>query len=63
MVDGEDEDDAAQEGGEREWAMWRGTQHLACDGEGQVIDETFSQTALLHGRSDTPPNPDDFPHY
>lgn len=56
-------EDDEEDDGEREWAIWRGVQHLACDGEGQAIDESLRQIASLHGRSDRPPTPDDLPHY
>jgi hypothetical protein len=61
VVDGEDEQGA--DDGTREWAMWRGVQELACDGEGRVFTHTLSPVQPLHGRSDQPPHPDDCPQY
>ncbi|MGO1069932.1 hypothetical protein [Lysobacter sp. CA199] len=60
VVDG-DEDQAEDD--PREWAMWRGMQHLVCDGEGRAIEQTLRPIASLHGSSAQPPSPDEFPHY
>lgn len=61
VVDGLDPDDPDDDS--RAWAMWRGVQQLACDGEGRPVRQELTASPPRHGRSDRAPGPDDLPHY
>lgn len=46
-----------------DWAVWQGSQELACTGTGAISTQTLAQTSSQSGDDGDPPYPEDFSPY